>query len=379
MSSSRDDFPSRRHDYPELVNSLNELLERLHMKLPFPLESPFDLTPSLLLGILESILECRLPIPSAIRASRDFASKVQAMKIFLGVFETDVLGGLDVGLSDIDPRRLAAGEEDEVVFIGELLRWLGRQRGILSPEASPSTSRGHHSAPPSLPLNVRQRALSPSTHSTVTSGVQSNLSMVRTALAETDTTVMSVASESLAPLASADLPEMSSFRPPSDLAGSARSRATSSRPPPRCIHEVEDPSFLAADADTSLFDGDAASVCRCAHLEGNLDDRFVKPTTPSPVRRDGWIQRSDEKPEVDFYHSRRTPSSAPATIGRRATSYPGVRSPPSAAEDEWSPGSGPRRIITPHNAPTQYTVALLEERARLLEQLAQIKAAALVK
>ena len=36
------------------------------------------------------------------------AAKIQAMKIFLGVLETDVVNE-DIGLSDIDPRRLAAG------------------------------------------------------------------------------------------------------------------------------------------------------------------------------------------------------------------------------------------------------------------------------
>lgn len=72
-----------------LVVSLNKLLAGLD--LPFQLETPLDLTPSLLLAVLESLLESRLPISQATRDSRDLPSKVHAMKIFLGVLETDVI------------------------------------------------------------------------------------------------------------------------------------------------------------------------------------------------------------------------------------------------------------------------------------------------
>ncbi|KAH9889957.1 hypothetical protein C8Q73DRAFT_145814 [Cubamyces lactineus] len=410
MSSLREGVSnSRPHDDLDLVDDLNELMERLGMKLPFPLESPFDLTPSLLLGILESTLEARLPIPPAVRASRDFTSKVQAMKIFLGVFENDVLGGgVDVGLSDVDPRRLAAGDEDEVIFVGELLRWLGRQRGLLPPSAGPSHANGPAAVPPTLPLHARKRAASPSTQSTVTSGVHSSLSMTRPTLAETDTTDMSVASEPLAPLPHAQLPELPSFRPPDDhrMSGRAsggssgsRSRSTSTtRALPRCIHEIEDPSFLVegTEPDESLFDGDSTSVCRCAHLSaeaevgdgagpGELGDNLpATPTTPLPVRWSGWIDHADEESELDVFESRRrVPSShsAPATANRRAVSYSGPSSSAShaAREDERLSASTSRRIVTPHNAPTEYTLALLNERARLLDELAELKAAALVK
>ena len=72
-----------------LVVSLNKLL--VGLSLPFTLETPLDLTPSLLLAILESLLESRLPIPPRVRDSRDQASRVQALKIFLGVLENDVI------------------------------------------------------------------------------------------------------------------------------------------------------------------------------------------------------------------------------------------------------------------------------------------------
>ncbi|KAI9059242.1 hypothetical protein FKP32DRAFT_1596595 [Trametes sanguinea] len=382
MAYAQDMSRTRMRDYTDLVQSLNDLLDRLDMQLPFALETPFDLTPSLLLGVLESILKERLPIPSVIRASRDFASKVQAMKIFLGVLENDILGGMDVGLSDVDPRRLASGDEEEVVFVGELLRWLGRKRGILPSRAGPSTSRDDE-APPTLPSHARRRAISPSTHSTMTSGVHSNLSMARPALAETDTTVMSIGSEPLAPLGHAQLPEIPSFRPSSDPGASTLNRSTSSRQP-RCIHEVEDPSFLGADPDDSLFVGESASVCDCGHAGEDLgvddgDDLPATPTTPLPVRDEGWIDHADEKSEIDFYHSRRAPSSAPSTTARRTKSYAGLSPPLPALQGERSSGSSTARIITPHNAPTEYTLALLNERARLYEELAQLKAAALVK
>ncbi|KAI0647802.1 hypothetical protein C8Q79DRAFT_906611 [Trametes meyenii] len=367
MESSR----SRMRYEPELVDSLNDLLDKLGMKLPFALDTPFDLTPSLLLGILESILETRLPISATIRSSRDFASRVQAMKIFLGVLESDVLGGMDVGLSDVDPRRLAAGEEEEVVFVGELLRWLGRQRGILPPGAGPS---GKDDSPPTLPARARRRAASPSSHSTVTSGVQSNLSMMPTTLAETDTTVMSVASEPLAPLTHAELPSLPQLSPSGH--DNARSYGDSAKPPPRCIHEVEELSFLDGEADVSV--SDSTSVCHCACSDAE-DDLPVTPTTPLPVRRSGRIHRADEKSEVDFYHSRRVPKSAPATISRRAHTYAGLSASSSARTPEHPTGSATRRIVTPHNAPTQYTLALLNERARLLDELATLKAASLVK
>ncbi|KAI0632373.1 hypothetical protein C8Q77DRAFT_920276 [Trametes polyzona] len=370
MAPSRNASLSRTHDDTTLVGNLNELLDKLGMQLPFPLESAFDLTPFLLLGILESILEARLPISAPIRASRDFASKVQAMKIFLGVFESDVLGGKDVGLSDIDPRRLAAGDEEEVVFVGELLCWLERQRGILPADAGPSRQ---DDSPPVLPLNARKRAMSPSTHSTVTSGIHSNLSLGRTALADTDTTVMSVASEALAPLAHAELPDLPSLPLHGPLDHhDGPSYSTSLRPQPRCIHEIEDPSFAA---DLSL-ESEETSVCHCTSSDGE-DDLPATPKTPFPTRRTGWINQADEKSELDFYHSRRGPSSAPSTIGRRVHSHPGFSTAPVTPRSQMSSASSSRRIITPHNAPAQYTLALLNERARLLDELAKLKAAEL--
>ncbi|KAF9449030.1 hypothetical protein P691DRAFT_774940 [Macrolepiota fuliginosa MF-IS2] len=117
-------------DPPTLINSLNALLRAL--SLPFVLQSPVDLTPSLLLAILESVLGVRIPV--------DNKSHIQTTKVFLGVLETDFLQ-TDVGLSKIDPRLLAAGAWDEVVYVAEVLCWIGEELGLISaPEKQPTTA-----------------------------------------------------------------------------------------------------------------------------------------------------------------------------------------------------------------------------------------------
>lgn len=68
-----------------LVADLNALLDALSLSSArLVLEAVQDLTPSLILAILESMLRARLPIPQATRDARDKSSKVDAMKIFLG-------------------------------------------------------------------------------------------------------------------------------------------------------------------------------------------------------------------------------------------------------------------------------------------------------
>ncbi|TBU27150.1 hypothetical protein BD311DRAFT_760887 [Dichomitus squalens] len=364
------------HANSELVDNLNELLERLSIPLPFVLETPSDLTPGLLLGIMESIMQTRLPISSAVRASHDFTNKVQAMKIFLGVLENDVLSGEDVGLSELDPRRVASGEEEEVEFVGELLCWLGRRKGILA-----GPSKAEDDPPPSLPPHARRRATSPSTHSTVTSCVHSNLSMVHTGIADSDTTVSSLASEQLTSITHT-LPELPSLPPvPPPLLCHSTASESSGRRQPRCIHEIEEPSFLF-DGETDV--SAATSMCHCATVDADEeeDDLLSAPRTPVPFRYDGWIDRVNENSELQSYYQRRSPPNAAphASASRRAKSYsslsplPSQPHPFSQTPSQVRSASGARRIITPHNAPTtEYTLALLNERARLLDELAKIK------
>ncbi|KAG8972655.1 hypothetical protein FRC05_009666 [Tulasnella sp. 425] len=105
------------------VEFLNLLLDGL--EIPLTLTTPVDLTPSLLIAILESIVQDRLPLAPEIRNARDFGSKVEAMKVFLGVLGDDVIG-VDIGLDEV-----AYGEWDETVFVGRVLVWLGGEVDII--------------------------------------------------------------------------------------------------------------------------------------------------------------------------------------------------------------------------------------------------------
>ncbi|KAI0059644.1 hypothetical protein BV25DRAFT_1840263 [Artomyces pyxidatus] len=346
-----------------LVVSLNTLL--LSLGLPFTLETPLDLTPSLLLAVVESLLKSRLPISQSIRESRSDAAKVQAMKIFLGVLEADVVGR-DVGLSDIDPRRLAAGEWEETVFVAELLCWLGKQMGLLladdgsisQPPERVARGHGDGSAHADGDRNL-PRMLSPSTRSTVTNSMASALSIDGEGGKDTDTTVHSVASDI------ADTPRAS-------LAYDHEHRHL-----PRCIHEIEDPSFLApehdsddadcvgADDASESFFASEPSYCECAEVE--LES--VQPTirrSGNSVRYDGYIEEVDADVELQAFEARRvvesyTRGSPARKVQIGAEDKVGTPHPP-----------GPKRMLTRHTSPGQHALALLNERARLLSELAQL-------
>ncbi|EKM79797.1 hypothetical protein AGABI1DRAFT_127480 [Agaricus bisporus var. burnettii JB137-S8] len=131
-----------------LTEQLNELLSSLN--LPFALQSPAELTPSLLLAVLEAILDVRIPIDVHDPATRH----IQTIKVFLGVLETDIIRS-DVGLSQIDPRLLAAGEWDEVVFVAEVLCWIGKELGLIHDKSKD-------------PEDDRLRSVTPSPSSTIT-------------------------------------------------------------------------------------------------------------------------------------------------------------------------------------------------------------------
>ncbi|KAJ7056766.1 hypothetical protein C8F01DRAFT_1154847 [Mycena amicta] len=113
-----------------LVSQLNQLLTAL--SLPLVLSSHTELTPLLLIGILECILHERLPIPDDIRdaLATSSSAKVHGVKIFLGVVQADLMGK-DVGISNMDPRRLARGEDTETRFVARLLCWYGRHTGLI--------------------------------------------------------------------------------------------------------------------------------------------------------------------------------------------------------------------------------------------------------
>ncbi|KAI0297703.1 hypothetical protein BC826DRAFT_1090838 [Russula brevipes] len=345
-----------------LTDLLNELLERLG--LPFVLDTPLDLTPSLLLATLESLLQSRLPVSSSVRESRSDAAKVQAMKIFLGVLETDVINE-DVGLSDIDPRRLAAGEWEEVVFIAKLLCWLGRQMGLLPSKdtdssatslrrSSSSTARGFGGRTgyvTGLPRNA-----SPSTRSTATNSITSALSLDRD-YEESDTTVQSVHSG-----------VTDTRRPGDDRMLSQVGRDSR----PQCIHEIEDPSFLAQEDDEELLRAEHESLnrdiddtvdtsCHCPQ-DGCANTTYCSTDRSSgSVRYDGHIQEVDAGLELSMFEA------------RKATKRLHTRSTPEKAETSSMPRYPTEtRPTTRHTSPGHHALALLDERAKLLSKLASL-------
>ena len=294
-----------------LINHLNDLLDRLG--LPFILDTPLELTPSLLLAILESLLQSRLPVSPSIRESRSDAAKVQAMKIFLGVLEADIVKE-DIGLSEIDPRRLAAGEWEEVVFVAKLLCWLGKQMGLLpskhtsstrSPRRPRSTVSGSTGSTGSF--NELPRKTSPSTRSTVTDSITSSLSFDKDCQ-ESDTTVHSMRSEP------------TETRRPEDERLLTR---MDQRHPPQCIHEIEDPSFIAQRDDDDLLRAEYDSLSRdtddtidgyrdCSQDERTNSTFYSKDGSSSTVRLDGYIQEVDAGVELRTFEARKAKKRLPA-------------------------------------------------------------------
>ena len=216
--------------HKDLVSTLNSLLVAL--RIPFTLFSPTDLTPSLLFVIVESILRIHLPIPLTLRTS----DKIQATKIFLGVLENDILK-TDVGLSNVDPRKLARGEERECIFIGELLCRLGR------------TMRGGENGDTILPTLSGQTGL--------------RLRSPQTREAPDDWTMHTQSDQT-------------------DIRIDRASDCSTSRDHlPRCIHEVADSSFeITWDQSTCEFTrhSEVSSFCDCS-LHGVEQSEFCECST----------------------------------------------------------------------------------------------------
>jgi hypothetical protein len=334
---------------PGLVPALNALLASLNIS--STVSSPTDLTPPLLLTILESVLGCRLPIPISIRDS----DEVQSVKIFLGVLESDVLK-MDVGLSNIDPRRLAQVEEKECVFIGELLCWLARKRRLGQDRKAVRIFSDNHD---------RLRTPSPSAHSSMTHSVVTNLSMH----AQSDITETSLASGAVGSQAAPN------EEPTKDL---------------RCIHELEDSLEVTWDPSTDASRlTDVVSCCHCYRDEDDVEPtssfcQCVSPPTPTlsavptPVRRAGYINTVDSELEISAFELSRSPIKS-----RRRTVA--TVCPPASFFGNWSILLKPafqrshshRAIAEPcaeHVSPTEHTVALLNQRAYLLAELARLKA-----
>ncbi|KAH9041984.1 hypothetical protein EDB85DRAFT_1857050 [Lactarius pseudohatsudake] len=342
-----------------LVDPLNTLLDILG--LPFVLDTPLDLTPSLLLAILESLLQSRLPISTSIRESRSDVAKVQAMKIFLGVLETDVLNE-DVGLSDIDPRRLAAGEWEEVVFIAELLCWLGKQMGLLptknassiKPPGRPLSTAGENTGP----ILETSHLAPPSARSTASNSIVSGYSFNKE-YEESDTTVQSANSE----VTEAPQPRSERMLPDPDH----RHRH---RPQPQCIHEIEDPSFLAQEDEDLSYAQARSFGCETSESDivgASCDcSRVETASTSTTVRYDGYIQEVDADMELRTFEARK------ATRKRRQAQSEKVRKRTNPETPRMPPYLSGNHQITRITSPSQHALALLDERAKLLSRLANL-------
>ncbi|KAI5896973.1 uncharacterized protein SCHCODRAFT_02616348 [Schizophyllum commune H4-8] len=326
-----------------LVHRLNALLVKL--QIPINVEFPTDLTPSLLLAILESILSARIPIEPDLRrrltTQRDFDAKVRCMKLFLGVLESDVLK-VDVNLDKVDPRKLARGDWDEVVYVGELLCQIGELLGLLPQGAK----RGLPMAPAS------------STSNTPTSARRTRRATVNTsALASTSMNDRSASSD--------PGPQRSFASLTSPIPGTSRERRTR-----RCIHALQTPELLSTRKhlfDTSALAADDFTTCNCPaadipHLAPSKRSKSTSPRSTAvataPVRRNGYIQSVDEEEELHSFESARS-----TTIGDEDTSrfsFEHVSSILANLDlEEAEPWSHAR------------TLQLKRERARLLSELAK--------
>lgn len=246
------------------------------------------------------------------------------MKILLGILEDDILEQ-DIGLSEIDPRNLAAGNLDEVVFVGQVLCQLGQER---------LGYRGHSSKEEDH-IHVRPSSQANTITNTTTSGYQ-----------ESETAPTSIFEGSITPNGN---------------------RSPPSRP--KCIHDLEFPEFSLDDED---FEGDDDEPSRCAcncsiesHGISNLD---VAGTSQSSIRYEGFIGRASELEEIREFESKnqRLP---------RVRYYDIF---PIMFNLLCSQSAPPRDTLKIHNPnkftfPTEYTLALLHERAQLLEELARLK------
>ncbi|KAF9783328.1 hypothetical protein BJ322DRAFT_146495 [Thelephora terrestris] len=343
-----------RQSLDTLTATLNVLLEGL--RLPFVLESPLDLTPSMLLAILECICESRLPLTKEIRESSSDLDKVDAMKIFLGVLEADIIK-MDVGLSDVDPRALARGEEHETVFVGELLCWLGEKSGVLplgfkegaavrlntEVEAVPRTEdedededvfgKARDNTISSTGSHRPVRVATPSTRSSLADSVHSTLSMVNAGHPETDTSVMTMSFD-----------DYRTVTPP------ATPRFSTQQPSPNPTH-LSHLAIHPAESQETRASGDDVSYCDCS-IKQDI-----------PIQHTGWIRTVDHEEEVRTFLENHSANTAHRMVYTpKVASYPGVG----------YPSEGPSQLITRHTSPSQHRLALLNEKARLLTELAHL-------
>lgn len=327
------------------------------------------------------------------------------MKVFLGVLECDVLPeDEDIGLADLDPRRLADGCWEETVFVGELLCWLGRKRGIieafvgddddceggvdltasmlLHPEPCYNGELSHITDVPRHP-----RVASPSARSTATMSVHTDLSMRHAPHTESDTS-----------MADSELSDRTETQPLHDDSGVYHQ--------PHCIHELDDPSYILGPnaSYTSNIDDSIEGSDPDYSTQSTSSDEQPPTPTPQPIRLKGWIGAVDSELEMKAFAANKCNASTPVKAKSRRRSsglFPvgsGSCTPSGSAMSVRVPASAPSARIRvdrdlgaspspfgavssssaqmrkmDYGSPTERTVALLNERARLLSELADLR------
>ncbi|KAH6912467.1 hypothetical protein BKA70DRAFT_1218657 [Coprinopsis sp. MPI-PUGE-AT-0042] len=355
----------------ELVAQLNDLMEGLH--LPISIIAPTDLTPSLLIAILESLLGEKIPIPH--RPSMGRTNSLQKVKVFLGVLETDVIQQ-PVGLSDIDPRRLADGGCEEVLFVAEVLVWIGRHVGLL-PRASSSTRN---------PKQAARTKPSP-TPSEGTSSANSTVRLNRTVSGRFSSPELDTTSVFYAPTTlefeetSTGIPD---GQPPSSPCRdeTPSSVALSLKPPfespsihgdmqlgdssPHIYEPLRGNSSLLFSADTNIRANPQDQSNDLSFLRGSTQESFDYGSDPIPVRYEGYIEPVDEEFEIASYleQSQVLSPSASSASG----SILGSLSCGDTDEDVKT------HAILAIEEQYHRTLKLLDERARLLRELEEIDA-----
>ncbi|KZT39675.1 hypothetical protein SISSUDRAFT_1060881 [Sistotremastrum suecicum HHB10207 ss-3] len=117
-----------------MESALNDLLARL--QIPLEIIDVTDLTPSLLLAIIESVQRTRIPVSPDIRGSSSREARVQITKLVLGVLEENGLSTLH-----IDPRCLARGDYTECEQAATLILQFAAQQDT---STSFESSRSDH-------------------------------------------------------------------------------------------------------------------------------------------------------------------------------------------------------------------------------------------
>ncbi|THH04991.1 hypothetical protein EW145_g5117 [Phellinidium pouzarii] len=295
------------------------------------------------------------------------------MKIFLGVLEDDVLG-VDVGLEEVDPRRLANGEREEVAYVAEVLCWLGKKMNYLSKDGL-SVGNMAYSRDNAQGDAYETAPLSPSVHSTASTSRDSSLLMHSTrSLRESQTTVSNHDASEDELFALSFQPSYhhtpSFFEDPDAAPMPSRINEVDDFPPTQSRRRREVTDFM--DEVDSEEDQVEDSFCHCP-----LDSPTKSNNAPS-IRTSGYLEHMSFDDELKSYEAWKEETAQLSPRSRSHTHSAGRPKPRLSGSQFLTPSRdstkthSPTGIITRHTSPSQHTLALLDERARLLSELSHI-------